>query len=104
MDDGVDMPHHPIPKDAPQFPKDPKTGAPLIPPPHIAMTLAWTTVTGTATPRVQTEEGMGKGSTVYDIHALCPKCEDDVSFTGAEHGAHPFTCHCSPGHCFTVKW
>ncbi len=99
------MPHKPIPPDAKPLPKDPATGAPLLPDLATGRTYAYTTVQGKAEARVQTEEGMGKGQTHYRISFDCPKCDDRISLDSKdEHGDHPVLCHCSPGYTFLVAW
>ena len=66
---------------------------------------SWTTVKGTATKRTQTEVGMGKVQTHYEVSFECPRCEEPHRIhSDKEHGTHYVRCHCDATLVFTVTW
>ena len=93
---------------------------------HTGLANSWTTVKGTATTRTQTEEGMGKGQTLYEVTFQCPRCEETHKFTTTEPHSdkvthfvdpglnkvpcqcgvtgHPVRCHCDGTLVFRVNW
>jgi hypothetical protein len=92
-----------VPADAKQLPMDVVTSG--LVDVATAKQYAWTTVPGTATQKIQTQDGMGKGQPYYEVAFQCPRCEDNHTLHSTNAtGEHPVRCFCSGRLVFVVKW